>query len=145
MKFVYLVYQSPTAYATVCCSFAGSTCGNMSLTSTSLYPPLSKLFIGLSPYFSNIALSSSQPLHSVVNIFSPVKIAFAPALKHRICSASLMVVLPAAIRMMVAGITTRAVAMVLRMASKLMRFRFGSSPSGVPLIGTRALTGKDSG
>ena len=40
----------------------------------------SKLLKPLSPHRDNIALSSSHPEHGVVNIFSPVKIALAPAM-----------------------------------------------------------------
>ena len=58
----------------------------------------------------NIAnLSDSQ---GVVSICSPVNTALAPAMKHRTCSDSGMVFLPAANRMIVAGITIRAVAIV---------------------------------
>ena len=53
-------------------------------------------------------------IHSqgVVSICSPVKIAFAPAMKHIACSGSARVFLPAARRMMVVGKTIRAVAIV---------------------------------
>src|SRR5215469_10379401 len=83
--------------------------------------------IGCSPQRLNITLSSSQPLQSVVNIFSPVKIAFAPDMKHSICFSSLIVILPAASLMIVFGNTSLAVAIVLTIASK----GIGSlSPSG---------------
>ncbi|OTA83785.1 hypothetical protein M434DRAFT_61435, partial [Hypoxylon sp. CO27-5] len=59
-----------------------------------------------------MTLSSSQPLHSVVNIFSPVNMALAPAMKHSACFSSDIVLRPAAIRTIVAGMMMRAVAMV---------------------------------
>ncbi|KAI6762029.1 hypothetical protein HG531_002582 [Fusarium graminearum] len=62
-----------------------------------------------------MAASSSQPLHSVVSIFSPVKMALAPAMKHSACFSSDMVLRPAAMRMMVDGMMMRAVAMVRSM------------------------------
>src|ERR1700733_5908882 len=71
---------------------------------------LASVSIGLRPHLSNMALSSSQPLQSVVSIFSPVKIAFAPAMKQSICSDSGILIRPAASRMIVFGITIRAVA-----------------------------------
>jgi len=88
----------------------------------------SKLLKPLSPHRDNIALSSSHPEHGVVNIFSPVKIALAPAMNAcfvstepcslRIptiaCSVSLKVCLPAASRMIALGKTIRAVAIVRR-------------------------------
>ena len=51
-------------------------------------------------------------VQGVVNICSPVKIAFAPAIKHIICSDSGITFRPAAMRMMVVGMTTLAVAIV---------------------------------
>lgn len=48
----------------------------------------------------------------VVNICSPVNTAFAPAIKHIICSGSLSFCRPAASRMIVFGSTIRAVAIV---------------------------------
>jgi len=102
----------------------------------------SKLSMGLNPHLSNIILSSSHPLQAVVSIFSPVNTAFAPAMKHRICCSSESVVRPAARRMIVLGIHNLAVAIVLKVASK---GDFALSPRGVPLIGTRVLTGKLSG
>lgn len=50
----------------------------------------------------------------VVSIWSPVKMALAPAMKHIACSASLSVCRPAARRMIVDGITMRAVEIVRR-------------------------------
>ena len=93
-------------------------------------------------HLSNIALSSSHPEQGVVSIFSPVKMALAPAMKAMACSVSLNSCRPAARRMMVLGRTIRAVAMVRRTVWTLT----GSLPSrGVPGIGTSVLTGKDSG
>jgi len=98
--------------------------------------------MGRNPQRSNIALSSSQPLQSVVNIFSPVKMAFAPDMKQSICFSSLMVMRPAANLMIVVGMTSLAVAIVRTTESN----GTGSlSPSGVPFIGTSAFTGKLSG
>lgn len=86
----------------------------------------SKLLKPLSPHRDNIALSSSHPEHGVVNIFSPVKIALAPAMNAcfvssvrrcvltMACSVSLNVCLPAASRMIALGKTIRAVAIVRR-------------------------------
>lgn len=51
-------------------------------------------------------------LQGVVSICSPVKTAFAPAMKHMACCDSARVFLPAARRIMVVGRTIRAVAMV---------------------------------
>lgn len=51
-------------------------------------------------------------VQGVVNIFSPVKTAFAPAIKHMACSDSFKVFRPAASLMIVVGNTTRAVDMV---------------------------------
>ena len=48
----------------------------------------------------------------VVSICSPVKTAFAPAMKHIACSDSAKVFRPAARRMIVVGIAMRAVAIV---------------------------------
>ena len=78
----------------------------------------------------------------MVNICSPVKTAFAPAMKHIACSDSESVCRPAARRIIVEGRTIRAVAIVrIKVCEET-----GSLPSmGVPGIGTRALTGKDSG
>ncbi len=95
----------------------------------------------------------------VVSICSPVKTAFAPAMKHIACSDSLKVFLPAARRMIVLGMAMRAVAIVrtsdvhgngllsiVSEAPKSQPTEFTSFPSrGVPGIGTRALTGNDSG
>lgn len=53
--------------------------------------------------------------HGVVNIDSPVKTALAPAMKHIACSDSFSFCLPAASRMMVVGMTIRAVAIVRTM------------------------------
>jgi hypothetical protein len=88
----------------------------------------SKLLKPLNPHRESIALSSSHPEHGVVNIFSPVKIAFAPAMNAyhvslasseysaltMACSVSLNVCLPAASRMIDLGKTIRAVAIVRR-------------------------------
>ena len=53
-------------------------------------------------------------LQGVVNIWSPVNTAFAPAMKHIACSFSLSPCRPAASRMIVVGRTTLAVAIVRR-------------------------------
>lgn len=55
-----------------------------------------------------------KDVHGVVSICSPVKIAFAPAIKHITCCDSSKVCRPAARRMIVVGSTIRAVAMVRR-------------------------------
>lgn len=96
----------------------------------------------------------------VVSICSPVNTALAPAMKHIACCVSSSVCLPAARRMIVAGITTRAVDIVRRMvwngtgygarefhvsSKENVCHRTSLSSSGVPLMGTRAFTGKDSG
>lgn len=89
----------------------------------------SKLLKPLKPHLESIALSSSHPEHGVVNIFSPVKIAFAPAMNAYsisfvrqpdtrkltiACSVSVNVCLPAASRIIDLGRTIRAVAIVRR-------------------------------
>src|ERR1700761_8881453 len=93
----------------------------------------------------------------VVSICSPVNTALAPARKHMACSDSARVFLPAASRMMVFGSTMRAVAIVRRrtwyftgwygigLVQNMHENRTSFPSNGVPLMGTRALTGKDSG
>ena len=62
-------------------------------------------------------LKLKDDAHGVVSIASPVKTALAPARKHIACSASEYVCRPAARRMIVEGITMRAVAIVRKMTS----------------------------
>jgi hypothetical protein len=61
---------------------------------------------------STFAQTSRADSQGVVSICSPVNTAFAPAMKHIICSDSPRVCRPAARRMIVLGRTTRAVAIV---------------------------------
>lgn len=63
-------------------------------------------------YVSDIARLGNHHSQGVVNICSPVKTAFAPAMKHIACLDSSSVCLPAARRMIVVGRTIRAVAIV---------------------------------
>ena len=110
---------------------------------------LVKLSIGFKPHFFNMVISSSQPLHIVVNILLPVKIALTPLMKHKNCSCSFMVYRPAANLMMDSGIINLAVAIVLKIASNSNCLSFGAffntSTIGVPWIGTNLLIGNDSG
>ena len=85
--------------------------------------------------------------------------ALAPAMKQKACSDSAIVFLPAAKRIIVAGMTIRAVAIVRRSVwiptfytgslrytmSKNFKLPTSLFSNGVPGMGTRALTGNDSG
>jgi hypothetical protein len=103
---------------------------------------------------------SKKNLQGVVSICSPVKTAFAPAIKHMACCGSARVFLPAARRIMVVGRTIRAVAIVRtrvwygtgysaqtfkRKANWTATLLTSFFSKGVPGIGTKALTGNDSG
>ena len=61
----------------------------------------------------HVAILCENHSHGVVNIWSPVNTALAPAIKHITCSDSFSVFLPAASRIIVEGRAILAVAMVL--------------------------------
>src|SRR5690242_3284781 len=89
-----------------------------------------------------MAISSSNDGLGVVNSFSPANIELAPAIKQKACSTVLISVRPADKRTTVLGITMRVVAIMRTISHIETR---GCSANGVPLTGTRALIGTDSG
>ncbi|KAF3514285.1 hypothetical protein F2Q69_00002193 [Brassica cretica] len=125
----------------------------------------------MSPSVLNMSWSASKSLFGVVNSFSPVKIEFAPARKHKACSGMVNRTLPADNLTMAFGITILAVPIILIIshistgcqkknthkiflkallplgsACDLLHYEdtFWSS-SGVPFTASRALTGTLSG
>src|SRR3569623_596852 len=104
--------------------------------------------IALIPNRANSAASASSPALPVVSSLSPVKIEFAPAIKHSACAASLMLSRPADRRTMLSGMVIRATATVrTNSISSILASGVSASmlPSTVPLTGTSALTGTLSG
>src|SRR4051812_49382421 len=89
-----------------------------------------------------MAMSSSKEGFGVVSNFSPAKIELAPAIKHSACSTVLISVRPADNLTTVLGMMMRVVAIILTISQTDTR---GWSASGVPLTGTKALIGTDSG
>src|SRR3990167_10136391 len=97
----------------------------------------------VSPSLANSAASLSSPALAVVSSLSPVKIEFAPAMKHSACVASLIDSRPADSRTMLIGIVIRATATVrTNSISSILESGVSAniSPSTVPLTGTSALT-----
>ena len=86
--------------------------------------------------------SSDASLLGVVRSLSPVNTLFAPARKHIAWSLADMLMRPADSRTTVLGMTSRATAMARTISNPPGGSRFSS---GVPLTGTSALMGTDSG
>ncbi|MNN04805.1 hypothetical protein D3C81_1175410 [compost metagenome] len=89
-----------------------------------------------------MSMSSLTSGLGVVRSLSPEKIEFAPAKKHKACPSVLMLVRPAERRTCVVGNKIRAVA-TMRTISHIETVSMTSI--GVPLTGTSALIGTDSG
>ena len=94
------------------------------------------------PRTSSMCISSLISGLGVVRSLSPAKIELAPAKKHKACPSRDIFIRPAERRTWDCGITMRAVA-IIRTISQISTG--GSSSSGVPSIGTKALIGTDYG